>query len=82
MGRLIYMVTPSIYTSGVTKRLIDIDDEALSAARAALGTATMRDTVNEALRRAGRTDAARFEAAVIALGAVDFADRADAWRRS
>lgn len=34
----------------MTKRLVDIDDELLRAGRAALGTATMKDTVNEALR--------------------------------
>lgn len=33
------------------KRLIDIDDSALTEARDILGTTTMKDTVNEALRR-------------------------------
>jgi Arc/MetJ family transcription regulator len=36
----------------VTKRLIDVDDDLLDRARAALGTATMKDTVNTALARA------------------------------
>jgi Arc/MetJ family transcription regulator len=36
----------------VSKHLIDVDDQALSAARAELGTTTINDTVNEALRRA------------------------------
>ena len=34
----------------MTKRLVDIDDEVLEEARRALGTKTLKDTVNEALR--------------------------------
>jgi Arc/MetJ family transcription regulator len=34
----------------MTKRLVDIDDEVLDEARRALGTTTLKDTVNEALR--------------------------------
>jgi Arc/MetJ family transcription regulator len=34
----------------MTKRLVDIDDEILEQARDALGTTTLKDTVNEALR--------------------------------
>ena len=37
------------------KRLVDIDEKALVAARAELGTKTLKDTVNEALRRAARS---------------------------
>jgi Arc/MetJ family transcription regulator len=33
----------------MTKRLVDIDDSALDEARAALGTDTIKDTVNTAL---------------------------------
>jgi Arc/MetJ family transcription regulator len=40
-----------MYTHAVTKHLVDIDDAALASAQAELGTATMKDTVNEALRR-------------------------------
>lgn len=36
----------------MTKRLVDVDDEALEAARRAFGTATLKDTVNVALRKA------------------------------
>lgn len=35
----------------MAKRLVDIDEKALAAARAELGTRTLKDTVNEALRR-------------------------------
>jgi Arc/MetJ family transcription regulator len=31
----------------MTKRLVDIDDEVLDEARRALGTRTLKDTVNE-----------------------------------
>lgn len=34
----------------MTKRLVDIDDEALEEARRTLGTTTLKDTVNESLR--------------------------------
>lgn len=34
----------------MTKRLVDIDDEILDEARRALGTTTLKETVNEALR--------------------------------
>jgi len=34
----------------MTKRLVDIDDEILEEARRALGTSTLKDTVNESLR--------------------------------
>lgn len=36
----------------MTKRLVDIDDEVLEDARQALGTSTLKDTVNESLRAA------------------------------
>ena len=34
----------------MTKRLIDVDDDVLEAARHVLGTDTIKDTVNSALR--------------------------------
>ena len=40
------------YTQSVTKRLIDIDDELLADVQNAMGTATMKETVNTALRQA------------------------------
>lgn len=36
----------------MTKRLVDIDDDMLSGARLVLGTDTIKDTVNAALRNA------------------------------
>ncbi len=62
------------------KHLVDLDDEALSAARAELGTTTIKDTVNEALRRATAERAARINNALDVLADVDLGDREEAWR--
>lgn len=43
----------------MSKRLVDIDDQVLSEAKAALGTGTIRDTVNTALREAVRSSQRR-----------------------
>jgi len=64
----------------VSKRLIDIDDEALEAARVQLGTGTIKDTVNEALRRAGGTREEIVASALDALAGAPLADRSEAWR--
>jgi len=60
--------------------LIDINEERLQRARAELGTDTIKDTVNEALRRATGGRAERVAAALDALVAAPRDDRADAWR--
>ena len=39
----------------MTKTLLDVDDDLLEEATAALGTSTKKDTVNEALRLAVET---------------------------
>ncbi len=64
----------------MTKRLIDVDDEALDAARAQLGTRTIKDTVNEALRSAARQRGAQLARALSVLGDADLDDRSAAWR--
>lgn len=53
------MTFSRIYLLLVTKRLVDIDDTALEAAREALSTKTIRDTVNAALRDAAASAARR-----------------------
>ena len=66
------------------KRLVDIDDDVLDAARAALGTHTIKDTVIEALAIAaansGRINT--IAAALDRLAQVELNDeeRAAAWR--
>ncbi len=64
----------------MTKRLVDIDDRALSKAQAELGTATIKDTVNEALKRAGATREASTRSALENLQSFEFVDRDDLWR--
>lgn len=64
----------------MVKRLVDIDDDALEAARAVLGTDTIKATVNESLRRVGTTRISDIQQAVAALAEIDFEDRSEAWR--
>lgn len=62
------------------KRLIDIDEPLLEAARAELGTATIKATVNEALRLAGGRRKASVKYAFETLAQASLLDRDDAWR--
>ena len=64
----------------MAKHLVDLDEEALGAARAELGTRTIKDTVNEALRRATSRRALRVAAALDVLAEANLDDRSDAWR--
>lgn len=64
----------------MVKHLVDIDDDALSAARAELGTESIRDTVNQALRRAARERPKVVKKSLDVLGRVEMDRREDAWR--
>jgi len=64
----------------VAKHLVDIDEQTLGAARAELGTTTLKDTVNEALRRAAAPRDERVAAAFDTLAQAALDDREDAWR--
>lgn len=64
----------------MTKHLVDINDDILGAARAELGTRTLKDTVNEALRRATSTRDLRVSGALDTLAGAELDDREDAWR--
>jgi len=64
----------------MTKRLIDVDDDALDLARAQLGTATIKDTVNLALRQVAEARTAELSNAIGVLAEAEFADRTAAWR--
>ncbi|HVT20128.1 MAG TPA: hypothetical protein VHE57_01910 [Mycobacteriales bacterium] len=64
----------------MAKHLIDLDETALSAAQAELGTATIKETVNQALRLAMSPRPQRVAAALDVLGQADLGDRDDAWR--
>ncbi len=69
-----------VYTEVMSKHLVDIDDDTLGAARAELGTTTLKDTVNEALRRAASTRDDRVSRALDRLARADLSDRQDVWR--
>jgi Arc/MetJ family transcription regulator len=64
----------------MTRRLVEIDDNLLAAARAELGGATIKETVNEALQRiaGSRRETVTHSLDVLAHGT--FVDRSDAWR--
>jgi Arc/MetJ family transcription regulator len=62
------------------KRLVDIDETALASAQAELGTASMKETVNEALRRAGAGRDSKVREALDRLGRRQLPPREEAWR--
>lgn len=64
----------------MVKHLVDIDEAALTAAQAELGTTSMKDTVNEALRRASMRRSDRVQKALDRLGQRRLPPREDAWR--
>ncbi len=64
----------------MAKHLVDIDERALTAAQNELGTKTLKDTVNEALRRVAPRRDRRVSRALDTLGKARLADRSRAWR--
>lgn len=64
----------------MTKRLVDLDDDALAAARAQLHTATIKDTVNEALRQAAGVRQGELHDALDVLAECGLDDRSHSWR--
>jgi Arc/MetJ family transcription regulator len=64
----------------MSKHLVDIDEEALRAARAELGTGTIKETVNRALRRAGGDRGSTAKKSLDLLARADLARREQAWR--
>ena len=75
----IYTIHPW-YIWEMAKHLIDLDEELLGAARAQLGTTTIKATVNEALRLATLQRERRTADALDVLARAELGDRADAWR--
>ena len=78
--RYVYIGTLAVYTEPMSKHLIDLDENALHLARVELGTRTIRDTVNEALRQATAHRESRLAAMLDTLSNARLDDRADAWR--
>ena len=64
----------------MAEHLVDIDEEALQAARSELGTNTIKDTVNTALLLVGEGRRARVAEAMEHLAGADLDDRGSAWR--
>ena len=64
----------------MSKHLVDIDEQALSAARSELGTHTIKETVNRALRQAVENRDEKVKKAFAVLASSDLAAREDAWR--
>jgi hypothetical protein len=64
----------------MSKRLVDVDEAALVAARGRLGTATIKETVNESLRLAGDQHQEEVTRALDALARARLSDRREAWR--
>lgn len=69
-----------VYTRCMAKHLVDIDEDALRAARERLGAETIKDTVNRALQLASGSHAASVERRLDALASADLDPREQAWR--
>jgi Arc/MetJ family transcription regulator len=64
----------------MAKHLIDIDEGALREARAQLGSKTIKETVNRALRQAGEEHRRSVKQRLDLLADADFGPRERAWR--
>jgi Arc/MetJ family transcription regulator len=64
----------------MAKHLVDIDEDALRAARDELGTGTIKETVNTALRQVGADHRERAKRRLDVLAKADLASREQAWR--
>jgi Arc/MetJ family transcription regulator len=64
----------------MAKHLVDIDPDVLSEARAELRTSTIKDTIDEALRRVGTGRRRRLKRSLDVLARARLLDRDQAWR--
>lgn len=64
----------------MSKHLVDIDEEALRAARARLGSETIKETVNRALRQAGEQQRESVKRRLDLLARAELDPREQAWR--
>ncbi len=64
----------------MSKHLVDIDEEALGAARARLGSETIKETVNRALRQAGDQQPEAVKRRLDLLARAELDPREQAWR--
>ena len=80
LSTFVYTLSAAYILSRMTKHLVDIDDDALGAARAELGTDSIKETVNEALRRVSRGRRKGVSRAIDVLIRAKLEDRDRAWR--
>ena len=78
--RIVYRRLALYILDEMAKHLVDIDDDALGAARAELGTKSIKETVNEALRRVSRGRRKGVARAIDVLIRAELKDRDRAWR--
>lgn len=72
---------PGVYIlSRVAKHLVDIDEDALADAKRELGTRTIKDTINLALRRLSPQRRDDIERQLDVLARAELAPREQAWR--
>jgi len=64
----------------VAKHLVDIDEDALADAKRELGTRTIKDTINLALRRLSPQRRDDIERQLDVLARAELAPREQAWR--
>ncbi len=76
----VYTVPNVIYTQAMAKHLIDIDEGALREARAQLGSKTIKETVNRALRQAAEEHRRSVKQRLDMLADADLGPRERAWR--
>ncbi len=70
----------AIYTWGMAKHLVDIDEDALANAKRELGTSTIKDTINLALRQSTPRRGDEVNKLLDVLARAEFAPREQAWR--
>lgn len=73
-------ILQSVYIPPVAKHLVDIDEAALRAARAKLGSKTIKETVNRALREAAGDHQGDVKRRLDLLARADVDAREQAWR--
>jgi len=76
----VYIDELAYILTGMSKHLVDIDEEALRAAQAKLGSQTIKETVNRALRLAGGDHRQAVKRRLDLLARADLAAREQAWR--
>ena len=79
-GLGVYTALSMDILNDVAKHLVDIDEDALDDAKRELGTSTIKDTVNLALRRATTRPRDDVKRRLDVLARADLASREQAWR--